>query len=93
MAGPDPPFCLCELDDRLDEAATALQKEKNMYKDIENYPTCFKVRSYVICICILLELYPIWYFPSISLSSYVWCNGIGGGVKYRSLNVDLGLFS
>uniref|UniRef100_A0A8C8MHL0 Gamma-soluble NSF attachment protein n=1 Tax=Oncorhynchus tshawytscha TaxID=74940 RepID=A0A8C8MHL0_ONCTS len=27
---------------RLDEAATALQKEKNMYKDIENYPTCFK---------------------------------------------------
>uniref|UniRef100_A0A4W5KL77 Gamma-soluble NSF attachment protein n=1 Tax=Hucho hucho TaxID=62062 RepID=A0A4W5KL77_9TELE len=27
---------------KLDEAATALQKEKNMYKDIENYPTCFK---------------------------------------------------
>ncbi|XP_043923292.1 gamma-soluble NSF attachment protein isoform X1 [Protopterus annectens] len=27
---------------RLDEAATSLQKEKNMYKDIENYPTCYK---------------------------------------------------
>ncbi|XP_062337147.1 N-ethylmaleimide-sensitive factor attachment protein, gamma b [Osmerus eperlanus] len=27
---------------RLDEAAVALQKEKNMYKDIENYPMCFK---------------------------------------------------
>uniref|UniRef100_A0AAY5KPG5 Gamma-soluble NSF attachment protein n=1 Tax=Esox lucius TaxID=8010 RepID=A0AAY5KPG5_ESOLU len=27
---------------RLDEAAAALQKEKNMYKDMENYPTCFK---------------------------------------------------
>ncbi len=29
---------------RLDEAAVSLQKEKNMYKDIENYPTCFKVQ-------------------------------------------------
>lgn len=28
---------------RLDEAAVSLQKEKNMYKEIENYPTCFKV--------------------------------------------------
>ncbi|KAG7455482.1 hypothetical protein MATL_G00257150 [Megalops atlanticus] len=27
---------------RLDEAATSIQKEKNMYKEIENYPTCFK---------------------------------------------------
>ncbi|XP_072425944.1 N-ethylmaleimide-sensitive factor attachment protein, gamma b [Chiloscyllium punctatum] len=27
---------------RLDEAAASLQKEKNMYKEIENYPTCFK---------------------------------------------------
>ncbi|ROL51553.1 Gamma-soluble NSF attachment protein [Anabarilius grahami] len=27
---------------RLDEAAVSLQKEKNMYKEIENYPTCFK---------------------------------------------------
>ncbi|TRY55136.1 hypothetical protein DNTS_032635 [Danionella cerebrum] len=26
----------------LDEAALSLQKEKNMYKEIENYPTCFK---------------------------------------------------
>ncbi|GCC27533.1 hypothetical protein chiPu_0005958 [Chiloscyllium punctatum] len=26
----------------LDEAAASLQKEKNMYKEIENYPTCFK---------------------------------------------------
>ncbi|TSR27763.1 Gamma-soluble NSF attachment protein [Bagarius yarrelli] len=30
---------------RLDEAAVSLQKEKNMYKEIENYPTCFKVDS------------------------------------------------
>lgn len=29
---------------RLDEAAVSLQKEKNMYKEIENYPTCFKVQ-------------------------------------------------
>lgn len=28
---------------RLDEAAVALQKEKNMYKEIENFPMCFKV--------------------------------------------------
>ncbi|XP_078071843.1 N-ethylmaleimide-sensitive factor attachment protein, gamma b [Mustelus asterias] len=27
---------------RLDEAATSLLKEKNMYKEVENYPTCFK---------------------------------------------------
>ncbi|XP_078254223.1 N-ethylmaleimide-sensitive factor attachment protein, gamma b isoform X2 [Rhinoraja longicauda] len=27
---------------RLDEAAVSLQKEKNIYKEIENYPTCFK---------------------------------------------------
>uniref|UniRef100_A0A672G6Y6 Gamma-soluble NSF attachment protein n=1 Tax=Salarias fasciatus TaxID=181472 RepID=A0A672G6Y6_SALFA len=27
---------------RLDEAAVALQKEKNMYKEIENFPMCFK---------------------------------------------------
>ncbi|KAI5092806.1 gamma-soluble NSF attachment protein [Silurus meridionalis] len=27
---------------RLEEAAVSLQKEKNMYKEIENYPTCFK---------------------------------------------------
>lgn len=27
---------------RLDEAAVALQKEKNMYRDIENFPMCFK---------------------------------------------------
>ncbi|CAL9689612.1 unnamed protein product [Knipowitschia caucasica] len=27
---------------RLDEAAVAVQKEKNMYKEIENYPMCFK---------------------------------------------------
>lgn len=29
---------------RFEEAAVSLQKEKNMYKEIENYPTCFKVR-------------------------------------------------
>lgn len=28
---------------RLDEATVALQKEKNMYKEIENFPMCFKV--------------------------------------------------
>ncbi|KAF5905217.1 gamma-soluble NSF attachment protein-like [Clarias magur] len=27
---------------KFDEAALAIQKEKNMYRDIENYPTCFK---------------------------------------------------
>ncbi|XP_067834425.1 N-ethylmaleimide-sensitive factor attachment protein, gamma b [Heptranchias perlo] len=27
---------------RFDEAAVSLLKEKNMYKEIENYPTCFK---------------------------------------------------
>ncbi|KAM3841351.1 gamma-soluble NSF attachment protein [Vipera latastei] len=27
---------------RLDEAALSLQKEKSIYKDIENYPTCYK---------------------------------------------------
>ncbi|KAL6488421.1 hypothetical protein MHYP_G00021620 [Metynnis hypsauchen] len=27
---------------KFDEAAVSLQKEKNMYRDIENYPTCFK---------------------------------------------------
>ncbi|KAJ6662191.1 hypothetical protein lerEdw1_012657 [Lerista edwardsae] len=27
---------------RLDEAAMSLQKEKSIYKDIENYPTCYK---------------------------------------------------
>ncbi|XP_039610695.1 N-ethylmaleimide-sensitive factor attachment protein, gamma b isoform X1 [Polypterus senegalus] len=27
---------------RFDEAAASIQKEKNMYKEIENYPTCFK---------------------------------------------------
>lgn len=27
---------------RLDEAAVSLQKEKSIYKDIENYPTCYK---------------------------------------------------
>uniref|UniRef100_A0A8C8CI67 Gamma-soluble NSF attachment protein n=1 Tax=Oncorhynchus tshawytscha TaxID=74940 RepID=A0A8C8CI67_ONCTS len=27
---------------KLDEAAVSIQKEKNMYKEIENYPTCFK---------------------------------------------------
>ncbi|XP_062411301.1 N-ethylmaleimide-sensitive factor attachment protein, gamma b [Sardina pilchardus] len=27
---------------KLDDAAVSLQKEKNMYRDIENYPTCFK---------------------------------------------------
>lgn len=31
------------LPTRLDEAAVALQKEKNMYKEIENFPMCFKV--------------------------------------------------
>lgn len=28
---------------RFDEAAKSIQKEKNMYKEIENYPTCYKV--------------------------------------------------
>lgn len=32
---------------RLDDAAVSLQKEKNMYREIENYPTCFKVHFYV----------------------------------------------
>ncbi|XP_041959544.1 N-ethylmaleimide-sensitive factor attachment protein, gamma b isoform X2 [Alosa sapidissima] len=27
---------------KLDDAAASLQKEKTMYKDLENYPTCFK---------------------------------------------------
>ncbi|XP_072535481.1 N-ethylmaleimide-sensitive factor attachment protein, gamma a [Salminus brasiliensis] len=27
---------------KFDEATVSLQKEKNMYRDIENYPTCFK---------------------------------------------------
>ncbi|XP_062847262.1 N-ethylmaleimide-sensitive factor attachment protein, gamma a [Trichomycterus rosablanca] len=27
---------------KFDEAAVSIQKEKNMYRDIENYPTCFK---------------------------------------------------
>ncbi|XP_077348569.1 gamma-soluble NSF attachment protein [Lithobates pipiens] len=27
---------------RLDEAVASIQKEKNMYKEIENYPTCYK---------------------------------------------------
>uniref|UniRef100_A0A8D3EFG3 Gamma-soluble NSF attachment protein n=1 Tax=Scophthalmus maximus TaxID=52904 RepID=A0A8D3EFG3_SCOMX len=27
---------------RLDDAAVAMQKEKNMYKEIENFPMCFK---------------------------------------------------
>ncbi|XP_034981711.1 gamma-soluble NSF attachment protein [Zootoca vivipara] len=27
---------------RLDEAAVSIQKEKSLYKDIENYPTCYK---------------------------------------------------
>ncbi|XP_054841690.1 gamma-soluble NSF attachment protein isoform X2 [Eublepharis macularius] len=27
---------------RLDEATASLQKEKSIYKDIENYPTCYK---------------------------------------------------
>ncbi|XP_044282386.1 gamma-soluble NSF attachment protein isoform X2 [Varanus komodoensis] len=27
---------------RLDEAAVSIQKEKSIYKDIENYPTCYK---------------------------------------------------
>ncbi|XP_053323157.1 gamma-soluble NSF attachment protein [Spea bombifrons] len=27
---------------RLDEAVVSIQKEKNMYKEIENYPTCYK---------------------------------------------------
>ncbi|NWU61746.1 SNAG protein, partial [Pterocles burchelli] len=27
---------------RLDEAALSLQKEKSLYKEIENYPTCYK---------------------------------------------------
>ncbi|XP_051969273.1 N-ethylmaleimide-sensitive factor attachment protein, gamma a [Xyrauchen texanus] len=27
---------------KFDEAAVSLQKEKSMYKEIENYPTCFK---------------------------------------------------
>ncbi|XP_012671597.1 gamma-soluble NSF attachment protein-like [Clupea harengus] len=27
---------------KFEEAAVSLQKEKNMYKEIENYPTCFK---------------------------------------------------
>ncbi|XP_014015223.1 gamma-soluble NSF attachment protein isoform X2 [Salmo salar] len=30
---------------KLDEAAVSIQKEKNMYKEIENYPTCFKKTS------------------------------------------------
>lgn len=33
---------------RLDEAAVALQKEKNMYKEIENFPMCFKVSPCVV---------------------------------------------
>lgn len=33
---------------RLDEAAVALQKEKNMYKEIENFPMCFKVIAYFV---------------------------------------------
>lgn len=43
----NPQVWLCNvsilLSDRLDDAAVALQKEKNMYKEIENYPMCFKV--------------------------------------------------
>ncbi|OBS75747.1 hypothetical protein A6R68_17802, partial [Neotoma lepida] len=27
---------------RFDEAALSIQKEKNIYKEIENYPTCYK---------------------------------------------------
>uniref|UniRef100_A0A8C8R510 Gamma-soluble NSF attachment protein n=1 Tax=Pelusios castaneus TaxID=367368 RepID=A0A8C8R510_9SAUR len=27
---------------RLDEAALSIQKEKNIYKEVENYPTCYK---------------------------------------------------
>lgn len=32
---------------RLDEAAVALQKEKNMYKEIENFAMCFKVSFFL----------------------------------------------
>ncbi len=46
---------------RLDEAAVALQKEKNMYKEIENFPMCFKVGYSVILsfssLCILTKQY------------------------------------
>lgn len=35
---------------RLDEAAVALQKEKNMYKEIENFPMCFKVAQLFVFI-------------------------------------------
>lgn len=42
ISGPllKPPYLVSS---RLDEAAVALQKEKNMYKEIENFPMCFKV--------------------------------------------------
>lgn len=33
---------------RLDDAAVALQKEKNMYKEIENFPMCFKVNCHYV---------------------------------------------
>uniref|UniRef100_A0A8C3D7V4 Gamma-soluble NSF attachment protein n=1 Tax=Corvus moneduloides TaxID=1196302 RepID=A0A8C3D7V4_CORMO len=33
---------------RLDEAALSLQKEKSIYKEIENYPTCYKEITYFI---------------------------------------------
>lgn len=38
-------LCPLVLLTRLDEAAVALQKEKNMYKEIENFAMCFKVSS------------------------------------------------
>ena len=37
------PLLIPMFADRLDDAAVAIQKEKNMYKEIENYPMCFKV--------------------------------------------------
>ncbi|XP_019380858.1 PREDICTED: gamma-soluble NSF attachment protein isoform X3 [Crocodylus porosus] len=39
---PDTAAIALERGGKLDEAALSLQKEKSIYKEIENYPTCYK---------------------------------------------------
>lgn len=49
---------------RFDEAALSIQKEKNIYKEIENYPTCYKV------------CFESAYFGFIFVNFSYWCNWV-----------------
>lgn len=78
------PYSVLVFLTRLDEAAVAIQKEKNMYKEIENFPMCFKV-GYLVVFTLLYSFKQSMncYHRQLAYSgNSILCHGYGYGHGY-----------